>query len=169
MMKSLRPLIAMMIMLALNGSLLWTQEEHQRIGPDRLGPGAERIEQFKKIRLMDALKLDEETSIRFFARYNKHVAALRDIGKNRNDNIDRLQKLIDSDAGNDDMNKVINDITALDARMAEERLKFLSELKDVLTVKQIGSYIVFERNFNQNLRDLMREVARDRWDHRRPE
>ncbi len=161
--------MAVMIVLPLAGSLLWTQEEHQRLGPERLGPGAERIEQFKKIRLMDALKLDEETSIRFFARYNKHVATLRDIGKNRNESIDRLQKLIDSDAGSDDLNKVINAITALDGRLVEERLKFLTDLKDVLTVKQIGSYIVFERNFNQNLRDLMREVARDRWDHRRPE
>ena len=29
------------------------------------GPAAERIEQFKKVRLMEVLKMDDETSIRF--------------------------------------------------------------------------------------------------------
>jgi hypothetical protein len=163
-MKGLRPVIVFILMLTLGGPSLRAQE-----GRQRPGPGAERIEQFKKIRLMDVLKMDEETSIRFFARYNKHIETLRDIEKSRNDRVDQLQKLTDSDASNDDIMKAVNDVTALDGKMTEERSKFLTDLKDVLTVKQIGKYVVFERNFNQNLRDLMRDVARDRWEHRRSE
>jgi hypothetical protein len=162
-MKDSRLILAFVLVLAFGNPFLFAQEEHQR--PD---PGAERIEQFKKIRLMDALKMDEETSIRFFSRYNKHSTAMRDIGKNRNDRIDQLQKLIHTDASDEDINKAITDITVLDGKMMDERSRFMTELREVLTVKQLGKYVVFERNFNQNLRELMREVARDRWEHRKP-
>ncbi len=161
-MKKLRPILAFVLILPFCDPSLRAQEEYRRPGP-----GAERIEQFKKMRLMDALKMDEDTSIRFFARYNKHLETMREFGKNRNDRIDQLQKLIQSDANDDDITKAINEITILDGKMMDERSRFLSELKDVLTVKQLGRYIVFERNFNQNLRELMRDVARDRWQHRR--
>jgi hypothetical protein len=163
-MKDSRLILAFVLVLALGDPFLLAQEEHQR-----LGPGAERIEQFKKIRLMDALKMDEETSIRFFTRYNKHSAAMRDLEKNRDDRIDQLQKLIKTDAGDGDINRAINDITVFDGKITDERSKFMTELREVLTVKQLGEYIVFERNFNQNLREMMREVARDRWEHRKPE
>ena len=55
------------------------------------GPGAERIEQFKKVRLIEVMNMDEETSIRFFARYNKHLESMRTIQKDHNALIDQLQ------------------------------------------------------------------------------
>lgn len=163
-MKCLRMCFSLMLFIPLAVPFLRAQEDHRPPGP-----GGERIEQFKKIRLMDALKMDEETSIRFFARYNKHIAAMRDIGRSRNERVDQLQKLTQSDAHAEDIDSIIHDITALDGRTAEEQLRFLTELRDVLTVKQLGLYIVFERNFNQNLRELMRKVARERWQHREEE
>ena len=56
--------------------------------PPSRGPGAERIEQFKKVRLMEVLKMDEETSIRFFARYDKFLEGLRAVQKEHNALID---------------------------------------------------------------------------------
>jgi hypothetical protein len=38
----------------------------------------------------------------------------------------------------------------------------LAELKEVLSNKQIAQYIVFERNFVQELRQAVRDVQRDR-------
>jgi len=137
--------------------------------PPMRGPGAERIEQFKKVRLMEVLKLDEETSIRFFARYNKFVESLRGIQKDHNVLIDQLQKLTKSSANNSEIEQAIKDIVLCEEKIAETRSKFLSELKDVLSVKQIGEYVVFERNFNKNLREIMQEIAKGRWNRQRQE
>ncbi|MGD1044657.1 MAG: hypothetical protein ABR936_04905 [Bacteroidota bacterium] len=134
--------------------------------PER-GPAAERIEQFKKVRLMEVVKMDEETSIRFFVRYNKYVETLRTIQKDHNTLIDQLQMLSRSSANNADIERAIKDIGMCEEKIAETRSKFLEELKDVISIKQVAEYVVFERNFNKNLREIMRDIAKDRWNRQR--
>jgi Skp family chaperone for outer membrane proteins len=130
------------------------------------GPAAERIEQFKKVRLMEVLKMDEETSVRFFARYNKYEETLRTIQKDHNALVDQLQDLTKSNANNSDIEQAIKDIGMSEEKIAETRSKFLEELKGVLSLKQVAEYVVFERNFNKNLREIMRDIAKERWNHR---
>ena len=127
------------------------------------GPAAERIAQYKKIRLMEVVQMNEEESVRFFARYNKHEENMRDIGRERNDLIDRLQKLSKSNSNDAALENVIKDISMSEEKLLEERTKFLKELRDILSLKQLSQFIVFERNFNKNLRELMRDIARNRW------
>ena len=52
-------------------------------------------------------------------------------------------------------------------KIAETRSKFLEELKEVISIKQIAQYVVFERNFNKNLREIMRDIAKERWNRQR--
>jgi hypothetical protein len=131
--------------------------------PQMRGPGLERIEQFKKVRLMEVMKLNEETSIRFFVRYNKYTETLRDIQKNHNELIDQLKDLSRSNSSNSEIERTIKDIGMNEEKIAETRSKFLEDLKDVLSIKQIAEYVVFERDFNKNLREIMRDIAKDRW------
>jgi hypothetical protein len=131
------------------------------------GPAAERIEQFKKVRLMEVLKMDEETTIRFFARYNKFEETLRAIQKDHNELIDQLQMLSKSNANNSDIERAIKDIGMSEEKIVETRSKFLEELKDVISIKQVAEYVVFERNFNKNLREIMRDIAKERWNRQK--
>ncbi|MGD0038067.1 MAG: hypothetical protein ABSC53_12345 [Bacteroidota bacterium] len=131
------------------------------------GPAAERIEQFKKVRLMEVLKMDEETSIRFFTRYNKYAETLHAIQKDHNALIDQLQKLANSNANNSDIEQALKDIGMSEEKIAETRSKFLEELKGVISIKQVAEYVVFERNFNKNLREIMRDIAKDRWNRQK--
>jgi hypothetical protein len=131
------------------------------------GPAEERIEQFKKVRLMEVLKMDEESSIRFFARYNKHVETLRSIQKDHNALIDRLQNLAESNANNSEIEQAIKDIGMSEEKIAETRSKFLVEIKDIISLKQVAEYVVFERNFNKNLREIMRDIVKERWERKR--
>jgi Skp family chaperone for outer membrane proteins len=130
------------------------------------GPAAERIAHYKKLRLMEAVPMNEETSVRFFSRYQKHEENIRVIGKERNTLIDQLQDMVKANAIDADMENTIKDISMSEEKVLEERAKFIEELKDILSVKQISEYIVFERNFNKNLRELMRDVAKDRWNRK---
>ena len=131
------------------------------------GPAAERIAQYKKVRLMEVVTMNEETSVRFFARYNKHEENIRAIGMERNELIDQLQKLSKSNSSDAAMENIIKDIGMSEEKVLEERTKFIGELRDILSLKQLSQFIVFERNFNKNLRELIRDVARDRWNRRK--
>ena len=126
------------------------------------GPAAERIEQYKKVRMMEELKLDEQTSIRFFARYNDHQEELRKLGDKRNELIDELQVLHRRDASDADYRKVLDELKGLAEPAVELREKYFAELAEVLTPKQLAEYFIFERKFIQNLRDIMREMQRER-------
>lgn len=130
------------------------------------GPGqfraVQRVEQFKKLRMIEALKLDENTSVLFFAKYSKHEDAMKEINKQRNDLIDQLQETRKSDSDGTPMEKIFSDLTALDSKQADERQRFLTDIKTVLSTQQIADLIIFERNFARNVRQMMQEMARER-------
>ena len=128
---------------------------------NRGGPG-QRIEQFKKLRLIEALKLAEDVSVRFFAKYNKHEESVRAINKEREEMLDQLQELRKSDGPDADMGKVIDNLVSLDKKLTDERTRFAEDIKDVLSTKQIADLFLFERNFARNVRQLMQEMTQER-------
>lgn len=126
------------------------------------GPAAERIEQYKKIRMMEVLKLDEETSIRFFSRYNRFVEDLRALNDRKNAYIDELQVMVRREAPEREFQKQFDQLEALGTETIELRKQYLDDLQSLLPTEKVATYIVFERNFYRNLRDLLREAARER-------
>jgi hypothetical protein len=130
-------------------------------GPMR-GPGAERVEQFKKLRLMEVLDLDEETSIKFFVRYNKHAETVRDIRTKQMKLFREIQSLRRSNAGDGEYGKVLKELLQLESQLNEARQAYINELSGVLTQKQLAEYVVFEVRFQQNLRELLQDVQRER-------
>jgi len=126
------------------------------------GPAAERIEQYKKVRMMEELKLDEQTSIKFFARYNSHREELRKLNEKRNELIDELQVLHRRDASDAEFKKVLDELKELAEPAVELREKYFAEMAEVLSPKQLAEYFIFERKFIQNLRDIMRDMQRER-------
>lgn len=106
--------------------------------------------------------MDEETSIRFFARYNSHQEELRELNRKRNELIDELQVLRRRNAGDADYRKVLDELRGLADPAVEIRQKYFDDLAAILTPKQMAEYMIFERNFLQNLREIMRQMQRER-------
>jgi Spy/CpxP family protein refolding chaperone len=131
------------------------------------GPGATKFEQFKKMRIIEALRLDDETAIRFVTKYNKFTEEMREFGKQRNEISERLEEALRNKAGDEAVDKIIKEFIQHEGKSEELRNKFYQGLREILTTKQIAQYIVFEKNFNQNIRDVMREMTQDR-DRREP-
>ena len=145
--------------------LLCAQGVAQRRGqaPDQARrPAAERIEQFKKLRLMEILGLDEQTSIRFFARYNKHQETMRDVRQKQMEVFQQIQSLRRSQAPDADYQRVLSELRGLEQRSNETKLKYMDELSEILTKKQVAEYIVFEIRFQQNLREILRDMQQER-------
>ncbi len=126
------------------------------------GRALERVEQFKKIRLMEVLNLDEQNSIKFFARYNKYQEQLRDIRKKQVVALGQVQAFRKSKADDAEYGKTIDELLSLERQINDAKSKYVDELKQVLTGKQLAEYLVFEMRFQQNLRELAREFPRNR-------
>ena len=129
-------------------------------GPE--GRPFERIEQWKKVRLIEMLDLKEEQSVRFFARLNEHDMNKRELLKEKGEALDKIERLVRNHADEKEFGKVFPEVTAIDAKIAEEGQRFFAGLTDILSAEQRGKLVLFERHFERELREAMREVQRRR-------
>ncbi len=141
------------------GSQACSQARFGQIPPrDRF----ERLQQLKKLRLMEVLGLAEEESVRFFARYNKFENELRDLESQRNGVIDDLEAALKRGEKAEVYQRGFDQLEALGKKVADARLQFYEDAKKLLTAEQVAKLIVFERNFNRDLREMIQEVQRER-------
>ena len=129
---------------------------------EREGPPFERIERFKKVRLIEMLDMKEEQSVRFLARLNEHDSAKRELVKAKMDLLDKIERLVRNHADEKEFEKLFPDVTAANRMILEEDEKFSASLSDILTTEQRGKYLLFERHFEQELREAMKEVQKRR-------
>jgi Spy/CpxP family protein refolding chaperone len=122
----------------------------------------ERIQQLMKIRMVETLDLNEEQSVRFIARFNEHEKGRRELMKLKNDALDRIDKLVSESADEREIEKAFPDALAIDVRMMEDRAKFHDSLSDILTIRQRAKLLLFDRKFERELRDAVRETQRRR-------
>ena len=132
------------------------------------GPGGrfqrpmERLESFKKIRMIEALQLDEETGLKLVKRYNNHRTSVKELEQDRSNLIDKLDSQVRSNASDGDLQKSFNEFFEIEKKITEAREKYLNELKEIFTNKQIAEYMVFERNFMKDLRNVVKDVQKER-------
>jgi hypothetical protein len=130
-------------------------------GPDQRP--FERIEQWKKARLIETLDLKEEQSVRFFARLNEHDNTRRELRKEKGEALDKIERLIRNHAEAKELEKVFPEVLGVDEKIAEESRRFFNSLTDILTPEQQGKLLLFERRFERELRDAMHEIQRRRY------
>lgn len=126
------------------------------------GRPSERIEQWKKIRLVEMLDMKEEVSVRFFARMNDHEKAKRELLKERDETLDRVERLVRVEAPSAEFEKAFAELAAVDARIAAGEKAFFDSLSDILTIEQRAKMVLFERRFEGELREAMKEQFRRR-------
>lgn len=126
------------------------------------GPGFERVERFKKMRMVEMLELNEEQSVRFFARHTEMENTRRALEKQRDEVLDKIERLIRNKADAKEYEKLFSEVESLNRQIGEERQKFFNGLGDLLTVEQQAKLLLFERRFEKELREAIRESQQRR-------
>jgi site-specific recombinase len=127
--------------------------EHQR----------DRIEQLKKIKLMEALNLNEDESIRFFFRYNEFHKQIREFQLNKEKVIDELQDLVrggEKEFSDKKYDELIKTFSAVENEADKFKSKFFKSLEEILPKYKIAKLIVFEREFARELIELVKNRRR---------
>jgi len=122
----------------------------------------EKLEQLEKIKLIEALDLDEETSIRFFARRNDSKKEIQELEMKAEDIISELEKSFNSENKNQSENQkqLISEMLKTRESIELKRNQFISSINDILTVAQIGKLIVFEKKFRDEIRQVLFDKKR---------
>lgn len=125
----------------------WEMRENQR----------KRLEELKKIKLIETLDLNEDESVKFFALYNAHQKKVQSIQREREKIMDQLERLTQNESKFnlkifEDFEKRLNE---LDQELFRNRQEFHSSLKNVLTPFKIAKFYVFERRFIKEVNRLI--------------
>ena len=145
-----------LIMLLIFSSSIFSQREKWRDDEMR-----EKFEQLEKIKLIETLEMNEETTLRFFARKSEHQKQQDELQDKIREKIDNLEVIFKSGrvATVDELKKNINEINTLQSELEKNRTDFINSLSDILSYEQIAKLLIFERKFRDEIRRL---IIRDR-------
>ena len=117
----------------------------------------EKLEQLEKIKLIESLDMDEDTSVRFFARRNESKREIQELEKKTDDIIFELEKSFNSeDKYQDEKQKLLISEMLKDREAIEmRRNQFINSLDDILSTEQIAKLIVFEKRFREEIRNVL--------------
>ncbi|HMN16424.1 MAG: hypothetical protein WA440_13840 [Ignavibacteriaceae bacterium] len=116
-----------------------------------------KLAQLEKAKLIEALELDEETSIRFFARRNQSKKDIDELEKKSDEIIVQLESTMkEKDSPKDENQKrLIADLLKTRLQIESEKQKFINSLSDILSTEQIARLLVFEKRFREEIRNVL--------------
>ena len=127
--------------------------------------GRGKIEELEKIKLIDALQMNEETTLRFFARRSEFQNKLHGLSEKADQQLEKISDYVkkDGDKNSTELKKMINDYLSYGEAIAKEKTNFIDSLSDILTYDQISKLLVFEKKFREELRNIFfrMKVRRD--------
>jgi hypothetical protein len=150
-----------MILFVFFVSMVSTAQSPDGFGEGRRRP-SERLESYKKVRMIEAMKLDEETGVKLINRYNEHRKSIKQLEKERGEMMDKLELQFQSSSTDPEFQKTFNELFDIERRISDARKKYLESLKEIFSNKQIAEYLIFERNFMKDLRNVVNDVQKQR-------
>ena len=116
-----------------------------------------KFEQLEKIKLIEALGMNEDTTLRFFARRSEHQKQQQEIQDKIDKKIEDLDVIFKSGrvATIEEIKSDINEITSLQSQLEKNRVEFINSLSDILSYEQIAKLLIFERKFRDEVRRLI--------------
>ena len=116
-----------------------------------------KIEELEKIKLIDVLQMNEETTLKFFARRSEYQRKVKDLITKANDQLDKISDYIknNGEKNSTELKKMISDYLSYGQAIAKEKANFINSLNDILSYEQISKLLVFEKHFREELRKIL--------------
>ncbi|MFC2102968.1 hypothetical protein ACFLSS_00900 [Bacteroidota bacterium] len=117
----------------------------------------EKILQLEKIKLIESLEMDEETTLKFFSRRTKHKKVVGNITEKEDSLIGQIESIIkgNQESSESELKQLIKELNSIQAEFHQTKTEFINSLNDLLSTEQIAKLIVFERRFRDELRGVL--------------
>ena len=144
----MKKLILLLIIIVSITVTLNAQRKH-----DRRHQVPDKILQLEKIKLIEILEMDEETTLKFFSRRSEFERKMKELNKAINEELDKMEQTVNSDNVQDEELKAeIEGLNLKHQKLDENKKDFINSLDDILSYEQIAKMILFERRFKEELR-----------------
>lgn len=156
--------IIIIAILSAVGSSIGAQAQPGDGGPKR-EKMRQRIEDLRKVKLLDILDLKGDQVERFFAVYNKHQDRFHEFQVKIDGAARELQGAISRSASDAELTEKTNELRRLIRELEKTIESRFDDVKPILSARQYAQYVVFEARFRDELQrmimDRMRKMRRD--------
>ncbi len=114
-----------------------------------------KINQLKKIKLIDILRLDENNVDKFFARYGEQERKVEEQRFQLKNSINQLEQAIQNNVGEKETQQLIQNIHNKDIALVNATIEKQKALKSLLDDQQYAKLIVFEYQFMTKLQKAL--------------
>lgn len=119
--------------------------------------GAERLAQFKKLRLIEVLDLDEQTAEKFFVRYNEGQKKIDQARKDLQEAVGELEAAVKAKVSDAELNGKSEQVVKRIQQFSQAITERLNAVRPLLSPQQYAKLVVFEVRFTEALqRALLR-------------
>ena len=117
----------------------------------------QKMEELKKIKLIEILQLDEETSVRFFTKRSEHMRRMEELNEAGKLKIDQIEDLIkdQKEIDNPALKKSIDEYLQFQGDLVNEKQNFFNSVREILSPVQMAKFVVFEERFRNEVSDLI--------------
>jgi len=115
----------------------------------------DKINQLKKIKLIDILRLDENNVDKFFARYGEQERKVEEQRLQLKNTINQLEQAIHNNAAEKEIQQLIQNIHHKDIALVNAMIEKQKALKSLLDDQQYAKLIVFEHQFMTKLQKAL--------------
>lgn len=129
---------------------------------DRMMQKKDKLEQLEKVKLIEALDLNEDVAIKFFSRRNDSRNEIDLLEQKADDLLNEIEKSFNADQKSIEVKQkqMIFDYLSTRESIDQKRHQFIKSLGDILTTEQICKLIVFEKKFRDEIRSLLLDRRR---------
>ena len=103
---------------------------------------------------MEKLEMNEEQSIKFFARYNEQEAIIKKAKGELDQAVDMLEQNID--AGKGDSEKLMQSVFDKDLAVKKSFIDRIKSMKNVLSDKQYAKYVLIEYRLINDVKEAIK-------------
>ncbi len=129
---------------------------------ENIGSGKKQLEHFRKLKIVETLDLNEETTLRFFVKLNEFENKIKSLKKQKQNLMDSLEILVEEDAKSLSFEKIFDELIQSEEKLLETKKTFQNEMKSILTSEQMAKYLVFEKKFRQEVKNTIEQRFRKR-------
>ncbi len=117
----------------------------------------DKLNQLEKIKLIEVLDMDEETTLRFFSRRNELQTKIDKLTEHADETIAQMEVIFKAGKvyTEAELKSLIVEANTIHTEIVQTKSDFINSLDDILTTEQIAKLIIFERRFKDELKRAM--------------
>lgn len=121
----------------------------------------QRILQFKKMKLIETLDMDDQTAEKFFVLYNAKQKKVEEAKQRLDSALRVMRSTLRSGASDKEIEEKSLEALSLHDAMLSAHRDMLESAKNVLNARQYATFLIFETTFHDEIRKILQDMRRN--------